>query len=125
MIYMLEEVQDPKSLLRECKERLRSNGVLVLELKNFSFWVHAERFFRNRSGIWCALDIRTYSLSTIARFLEEAGFELVAVLPSGLKGSPILTQLFSVGMTVTKRAFSPSMIVIARPEEKNGKAVSA
>lgn len=118
MIYMLEEVQDPKSLLQECKKRLKSNGVLVLELKNFSFWVHAEGFFRSRRGIWCPLDIRTYSLSTIARFLEAAGFEVVTVIPSGLKGSPGLTQLFSVGIAITKRAFSPSVIVIARAEEK-------
>ncbi len=119
MIYMLEEVEDPKSLLRECKERLRPKGVLVLELKNFSFWVHAERFFRSRCGIWCPLDIRTYSLSTITRFLEAAGFELVAVIPSGLKGSPILTRLFSVGIIITKQAFSPSITVIARAEEED------
>ncbi len=118
MIYMLEEVEDPKSLLRECKERLRPKGVLVLELKNFSFWVHAERFFRSRSGIWCPLDIRNYSLSTIARFLQAAGFEPVAVIPSGLSGSPVLTQLFSIGITITKRPFSPSIIVIAQAEKK-------
>jgi ubiquinone/menaquinone biosynthesis C-methylase UbiE len=125
IIHMLEEVQNPKSVLRECNKRLRSDGLLVLELKNFCFWVHAERFFRSRDGIWCPLDIRTYSLSTIARFLEVSGFELVAVVPSGLRGSRILTQLFSIGIAITRRAYSPSITVMARVGERNGTTLSA
>jgi 2-polyprenyl-3-methyl-5-hydroxy-6-metoxy-1,4-benzoquinol methylase len=114
IVHMIEEVQDPKSVLRECKKRLSSNGVLVLEVKNFCFWVHAERFFRSRDGIWCPLDIRTYSLSTIAQFLQVTGFKLITVIPSGLKGSLILAQLFSIGVAITGRAYSPSITVIAR-----------
>lgn len=113
--HMLEGVESPRFVLRECKQRLRPNGVLVLELKNFCFWVHAERFFRSRCGVWCPVDIRTYSPRTITLFLQASGFQVLAVIPSGFGGWPILSHLFSAWIAMTGWVCSPNIIVISRP----------
>ena len=117
LMIVLEYVQDPKLIVAECRKRLRSGGVLLIQSKNFSFWSRAERFFRTPAGVWCPQDIRTYSPTTMMRLLRMSGFQTVTTMPTQLANRPVLTWCFASLVKLRGPLLSPSMTVVARAED--------
>ena len=122
LIHALEYVSHPKLIVRECRNRLRRGGLLVVQSKNFSFWSRAERFFRSGSGIWCPQDIRSYSPTTMTRLLRISGFETITIRPARLTNHPVLTGCLACLSTLGGPLLSPSMTAIARAEAAKGEA---
>jgi len=120
LIHALEYISHPKPIVRECRNRLRRGGLLVVQSKNFSFWSHAERFFRSGSGIWCPQDIRSYSPTTMTRLLRISGFETITIRPARLTNHPVLTGCLACLSTLGGPLLSPSMTAIARAEAVKG-----
>jgi len=114
ILHTLEYIPDPKPLLRSCSVRLRPDGVLLLQLKNFSFWTYAERFYRAKSGIWCPQDIRSYSPGTIRALLRMADFAETQVWPAELPDRPVANTCFGLLAALRGPLLSPNMTVIAR-----------
>jgi SAM-dependent methyltransferase len=114
IVHTLEYFEDPKAMLSACRARLIPGGMLVLQLKNFTFWQYAERYFRAHTGIWCPQDSRSYSPQTITALLHAVGFETVRVSVAELRDRPLTTAAFTVLAAVCRAVVSPSMTVVAR-----------
>lgn len=114
ILYTMEYFEDPKSTLAECRQRLAPGGVMVLQLKNFAFWQHAERYYRTDAEIWCPHDSRSYTAETITALLHMTGFGTVQAFPAELPERPLITAGFTLLRALRGPLLSPSLTVIAR-----------
>jgi SAM-dependent methyltransferase len=72
--HLLEHVDSPIALLRECYRVLSADGVLILGLpiENSAVnWLRGENYFRDHPG-----HLYSFSLTGISALLEKTGFEL-------------------------------------------------
>ena len=115
MTCVLEHVESPGQMLAECKARLRPGGRLVLQLKNLSFWMYMERFYRDRQSMWRPEDVQTFTPRTIRHLLRDIGFETQQVMPKEIIGHRLVSGCMRGWGAVTGQVISPNMIVLAAP----------
>ncbi|HEX4979348.1 MAG TPA: bifunctional glycosyltransferase/class I SAM-dependent methyltransferase [Acidimicrobiales bacterium] len=78
---VFEHVRDPRSLLVQCRERLRPGGVLLASVPNFAHWYPRARvalgvFDYDRRGILDAGHLRFFTRRSFARVAERAGLRV-------------------------------------------------
>jgi SAM-dependent methyltransferase len=125
MVLTLEYLADPRLALRTCRARLRPAGVLVLQVKNLSFWRHGERFARARSGIWSPLDLQNYSPATISLLLTKCGFDVVEIAPARIPWSPAASAWLTLVSRATGAVLAPNLWVVARPSAGGGSGLES
>ncbi|MEO5742121.1 MAG: class I SAM-dependent methyltransferase [Vicinamibacterales bacterium] len=76
---VLEHTPDPKTEVREIRRLLKDDGLLVINYPDIGSWMAR---IMGRSWVYL-LDVHLYyfTRATIARLLEDAGFELVHIRP--------------------------------------------
>lgn len=86
---VLEHLRDPLRMLRECRQRLAANGVLVASLPNsghayFRWNVLMGRFPRHDKGLFDRTHLQFYMWDGWMDLLARAGFSIERVQVSGV-----------------------------------------
>jgi len=82
---VLEHLQDPYSLLRDIKSKLKSSGVIVASIPNVRFWsiifkltVHGQWDYRD-SGILDKTHLRFFTYKSLVKMFNELNYDLLAI----------------------------------------------
>lgn len=78
MNHVIEHLHDPLNLLRECHRILRPGGRIVLTSPNTGSWGH-RRFGNHWRGLEPPRHLMLFSLSTLQKCADQAGFETVTL----------------------------------------------
>ena len=101
---VLEHLSAPDTALRETYRILRPGGCILVRFPNATFHVNCRRLFVNAYKFWKGIKrfhysvIHSYSfnLSTISKYLRNAGFRFSELQNWHLRGLPKNSQLFSI-----------------------------
>lgn len=87
MFHVLEHIQDPVELLRECAARLSPKGVLIISVPNFSSW---QSHFAGAK--WFHLDVPRhlthFTAGTLSSALERVGLQPTSISFASLEHDP-------------------------------------
>lgn len=130
---VLEHLREPDELLARCHKLLADDGHLIVSVPNVAHWstrlsLLLGRFDYTARGILDRTHLRFYTLSSITRTLERAGFTVERVettappyqdvLPSTASAlATFLTRCNQLGNRLWKELFSYQFVLRARKAE--------
>lgn len=93
---VLEHVYDPMGLIRNAIPMMKENAVLLVSVPNTANWLNRIKLFFGQwdydvSGVMDRTHIRFFTLKSIKRLIETAGFDIINV-----SATPYLLRGFSV-----------------------------
>jgi hypothetical protein len=131
---VLEHLPDPAALLRDLKNALTDEGLLIASVPNVAHWsvrrnLAFGRFDYEPSGIMDATHLRWFTRSTLTHLVESCGFDVVRIQPTMGAELPIYwaerpwrwlslhrrRQLLTAALKFSDRLFACQHVVIARP----------
>jgi 2-polyprenyl-3-methyl-5-hydroxy-6-metoxy-1,4-benzoquinol methylase len=113
MLHVIEHMPDPSANLRELRRLLRPGGMLVVETPRFDSLMFRLLGHRERSVAACDGHIYFFTVPTLSRMLQQAGFEPVRI---DLVGRTLTVQrlLTNVGIMARSRLVRSSLSALSR-----------
>jgi SAM-dependent methyltransferase len=127
--HVIEHIAYPKNLLTDIKQRLASNGILIVALPNIMHYQSRSKllmgdFNYRESGIWDYTHLRWYTFKTGKELLTNNGFNLIKSFVSGdipmlsfTKVIPFYLRQFlyrNIFIKISKGFFGGQLIYIAK-----------
>jgi 2-polyprenyl-3-methyl-5-hydroxy-6-metoxy-1,4-benzoquinol methylase len=84
--HVIEHVDDPRALLRECRRLLAPRGTLFIETPNAGSWLHA-RLGRHWRGLEPPRHLQVFTPASLARLVAEQDLRVTRVFTSAKSAS--------------------------------------
>ncbi|MCP4914424.1 MAG: glycosyltransferase [Oligoflexia bacterium] len=86
---VLNKVADPKKVLFDLKDSLKTDGTLIISVPNIVMWVYRFHFFMGRfnydqKGAMDKYNLRFYTKFSIVNLLKACGYEIKSIEPTSL-----------------------------------------
>ncbi|MBD3164435.1 methyltransferase domain-containing protein [Candidatus Woesearchaeota archaeon] len=96
---ILEHLKNPAKVLLKLRNSLKKNGKMIISVPNVAhLWIRINllfgRFNYEKKGILDKTHLRFYTLSSIKKELDKAGFRIIKIIPTPVP-LPIINKAFA------------------------------